>query len=72
MTIRKYKQTGTNSWLIEVQENGKTKELFLEFPPDAINQVGWAEGDDLEWIDNEDGSFTIQKKREGIYSTNND
>jgi hypothetical protein len=72
MTIRKYKQTGTNSWLIEVQENGKTKELFLEFPPDAINQVGWAEGDDLEWIDNEDGSFTIQKKREGIDSTNND
>ena len=68
----KYKQIDTNTWLIEVQENGKTKELFLEFPPDALNQVGWAEGDDLDWIDNNDGSVTLQKKREGIDSINND
>lgn len=68
----KYKQINTNTWLIEVQENGKTKELFLEFPPDALNQVGWAEGDDLDWIDNNDGSVTLQKKREGIDSISND
>ena len=41
----KYKQTGTNSWTIEVQENGKTKELFIEFPPEALDQVGWDLGD---------------------------
>ena len=61
MTIRKYKQTGTNSWLIEVQENGKTKELFLEFPPDALNQVGWDEGDTLIW-EEIDGGYQITKK----------
>ena len=56
------KQIGNNQWLIEVQENGSTKELFLELPTDAINQVGWHEGDVLEWINNGNGSWTIQKQ----------
>lgn len=51
-----------NKWIIQVQENGKTKELFIEFPEEAINQVGWHEGDVLEWHDNGNGSWTIQKK----------
>jgi hypothetical protein len=51
-----------NTWLIEVQENGSTKELFIEFPEDAINQVGWHEGDVLEWSDNGNGSCYIKKK----------
>ena len=42
-----HKQTGPNSWTIEVQENGKTKELFIEFPPEALSQVGWDIGDTL-------------------------
>lgn len=63
----KYKQIDTNTWLVEVQENGKTKELFIEFPPGAIDQVGWSIGDDLEWIDNNNGSYTLKKiEREGI------
>jgi len=33
-----HKQTGSNSWTIEVQENGKTKELFIEFPTDPMHQ----------------------------------
>ena len=55
----KYKKVGDNQWIIEVQENSKTKELFIEFPPDAINQVGWDIGDTLEWVDNKDGSWNI-------------
>ena len=58
----KYKKVGDNQWIIEVQENSKTKELFIEFPPDAINQVGWDIGDTLEWVENEDGSWNISKK----------
>ena len=58
----KYTQTGTNSWIVEVQENGKTKELFIEFPPGAIDQVGWDEGDTLIWEELETGGFSITKK----------
>ena len=29
----KYKKLSDNPRIVEVQENGKTKELFIEFPP---------------------------------------
>ena len=59
-----YVKVNDNEWIITVQENGKTKELFVQFPPDAINQMGWSEGDTLEWLDNGDGSWTIQQKNQ--------
>lgn len=50
----KYRKISDNVWIITVQENNKTKELFIEFPPDAIDQVGWDVGDDLEWTLHDD------------------
>lgn len=58
-----YKKVGDNRWILTVQENGKDHELFIQFPEEAINQVGWACGDTLEWLDNGDGSWAIQKKQ---------
>lgn len=49
-------------WVIKVQENGKTKDLFVQFPEEAMNQMGWYEGDVIEWLDNGDGSWTLKKK----------
>jgi hypothetical protein len=60
------KQTGPNSWIVEVQENGKTKELFIEFPPGAIDQVGWDIGDELVWNELDDGSWSVTKKIDEI------
>jgi len=60
----KYKQTGTNSWTVEIQENGKTKELFLEFPPGCLDQVGWDVGDNLIWEELDDKTWSIRKKDE--------
>ena len=45
----KYRKISDNVWIVTVQENNKTKEVFIEFPPGAIDQVGWDVGDDLEW-----------------------
>jgi bifunctional DNA-binding transcriptional regulator/antitoxin component of YhaV-PrlF toxin-antitoxin module len=36
----------------------------LTFPDEMIEKLGWKEGDVLEWIDLEDGSFTLKKKDE--------
>jgi hypothetical protein len=60
--IEPYKKISNNQWIVTVQESGKTKELYLEFPPDAINQVGWDAGDTIVWEDNKDGSYTLTKK----------
>ena len=57
-----YKKINDKSWILEVQENGKTKELFIEFPPGALDQVGWDEGDDLIWEELPNGDWSIRKK----------
>lgn len=56
------KKINDKSWTIEVQENGKTKELYIEFPPGCLDQVGWDEGDTLLWEELPDGSWSIRKK----------
>lgn len=48
-----------NVWTIEVQKNNKTEELFIEFPPDAINQMGWDIGDTLIWEELDHGAWQI-------------
>jgi len=49
-------------WIIDVQEDPATGDAILEFPPEAMAQAGWKEGDTLDWNDNEDGTFTLTKK----------
>ena len=33
----------------------------LTIPPDALKELGWNEGDVLQWIENDDGSFLLKK-----------
>jgi|TARA_R100000027_G_C2183638_1_gene74722 bifunctional DNA-binding transcriptional regulator/antitoxin component of YhaV-PrlF toxin-antitoxin module len=42
---------------LTVDENGT-----LTFPKELLEKTGWKEGDVLEWIPNDDGSFTLEKK----------
>jgi len=57
------KKVGENSWIIEVKGKGGTdEELFIELSPDVLSQVGWDIGDELEWTDLYNGSFSLKKK----------
>ena len=56
------KKVGVNRWIIEVRgKSGKDEELYITLPPSAIDQMGWAEGDAIEWIDNKDGTWELKK-----------
>lgn len=48
-------------WTLEVQEDPDTGEAMLQFPPEMLEAVGWKEGDVLEWKDNKDGSWSLEK-----------
>jgi hypothetical protein len=48
------------SWTVPVEET-PDGETLLSFPDELIKAVGWVEGDNLEWIDNKDGTFTLKK-----------
>lgn len=49
------------NWTLIVEEDPETGDSMLTFPPDLLASAGWEEGDTLEWIDNKDGSWTLQK-----------
>jgi len=58
------KKTGEHSWVVQVQEDGKTKELYLELPPEALAQVGWDIGDTLLWEELDNGNWSLSKKKD--------
>jgi|MDTC01.3.fsa_nt_gb bifunctional DNA-binding transcriptional regulator/antitoxin component of YhaV-PrlF toxin-antitoxin module len=41
---------------LTVNEDG-----VLTFTDELMEELGWKEGDELEWIDNRDGSFSLKK-----------
>lgn len=58
------KDLGNNRWIIEVKGKKGSDELYIELPPDALNQMGWDAGDIIVWEEQEDGSYTLRKKDE--------
>ena len=56
------------SWTLEVQklEDG---DQYIEFPKELMEEVGWEDGDVLEWIDNGNGSWTLKKLDENHDNT---
>jgi hypothetical protein len=51
-------------WTITTEEDPETGDIILPLPDDLLKQAGWVEGDTLEWIDNKDGTWTLQKVKE--------
>ncbi len=45
-----------NRWTLPVDEDG-----VLCLPDELLKHLGWEEGDELEWIDQEDDSFILRK-----------
>ena len=44
------------TWKATIDEEG-----ILSIPDELIEKLGWEEGDELEWIDQGDGSFLLVK-----------
>ena len=55
-----------NKWVLPVEETkvAETDEMeyFITFPDDLLEATDLKEGDQVEWIDNGDGSFKLIKK----------
>jgi hypothetical protein len=49
-------------WTVTVCADGD--ELILPLPDDMLVAVGWGPGDVLEWIKNNDESWTLRKKEQ--------
>ena len=49
------------TWTVEVSMDGLTGDAFLPIPDEVMDLVEWNLYDELEWIDNKDGSYIIRK-----------
>ena len=49
------------SWTINLEEDPETGDLILPLNDDILEGTGWKTGDNIEWIDNRDGSWTMKK-----------
>ncbi len=50
------------SWILNVEQDPDSDDLFLQLPPDLLDATGWQIGDVLDWIDNHDGTWQIKQK----------
>ncbi len=48
-------------WQLPVQVDGLTGECFINLPDDLLERARLKEGDTVEWIDRNDGSFELRK-----------
>ena len=44
-----------------VQENPRTKDLYIDLPSSLIQSLGWSDDDRLIWTPQGDGSFKVSK-----------
>jgi len=49
------------SYIIPIEEDDDG-ELLITFPDELMEKMNWQVGDTIEWIDNENGSWTLKKK----------
>jgi bifunctional DNA-binding transcriptional regulator/antitoxin component of YhaV-PrlF toxin-antitoxin module len=64
-TVSSVKQDKVKRWVLPVEEveNGDTgeQEYFITFPDDLLEAANLTEGDQVEWVDNKDGTYTLKK-----------
>jgi bifunctional DNA-binding transcriptional regulator/antitoxin component of YhaV-PrlF toxin-antitoxin module len=53
----------TKSWTLTIEQDPDTGDLVLPFTNEILAELGWKEGDVLDWVDNQDGSWSLVKKK---------
>jgi hypothetical protein len=55
------KQGITHITVTLVQDDQDPDQLLLDLGTELCQQLGWQAGDQLEWVDNQDGSWTLHR-----------
>ena len=57
-----------SKWTVTVEEaEDGSGDLVMPLPQEFLQIQGWVEGDTLEWLDNKDGSWSLQKVKSSDY-----
>lgn len=58
-----------NKWRLLVEIDDVSGDYYFTLPEDLLERTGWKENDDLYWVDNGDGSFTLTMLPDEDYRT---
>lgn len=58
--LSQYKKDKVKKWVLPIEEIGEMQ--FITFPDDLLEAANLKEGDQIEWIDNKDGTFSLIKQ----------
>jgi hypothetical protein len=61
ITFDEPKQDKVVKWRLPVEVDGVSGEYFVSFPDDLMNATGLKEGDNVQWVDQGDGSYLLRK-----------
>jgi len=54
------------TWTVIIDEaDDGSGDLIMPLPQDLLDLQGWKEGDVLEWIDNNNGTWSLKKVKNG-------
>jgi bifunctional DNA-binding transcriptional regulator/antitoxin component of YhaV-PrlF toxin-antitoxin module len=53
-------------WQLPVECDGPSGEYYITFPDDLLEAANLEEGEEVEWIDNGDGTFVLRKTEKGL------
>ena len=52
-----------NKFTMAVKYDHETQDYYIPLPDSLLDDLGWKIGDEINWKDNGDGSFTLSNKR---------
>jgi hypothetical protein len=54
-------------WQLPVECDGPSGEYYITFPDDLLEAANLKEGEEVEWVDNGDGSFILRKPQKETF-----
>jgi hypothetical protein len=51
--------------VVTLETDPVTGDLIMPIPSELLSQMGWIEGTELFWIDNENGTYSLKEKKNG-------
>lgn len=55
MTEQKFEKV----WKCSVEYDDEVKDFVIKLPDDMLASAGWEPGTDVEWTENDDGSYSL-------------
>ena len=55
------KEDKVEKWVLPLELDGLSGELYVTLPDDLLDKVGWKEGDKVEYVPSENGFYVMRK-----------